>query len=96
MLGELLIADYVGDCDGRLVTLDSDMIVNSSLRPLIELELGSDYFAAIHDPPRPQDLDYFDSGLTLAELSGLRRHDVGRRSLRYIAEHRLHFPTTTR
>ena len=92
VLGRLLIADQIPDATGRLLTLDSDMIVNTSLRPLFELDLGPEYFAAIHDPPRDQDPNYFNSGLTLCNVETYRFHDVGRRCLRFIAEHRPHFP----
>jgi FkbM family methyltransferase len=91
-LGKLLIGEFLRGQDGRLLTLDSDMIVNSSLRPLVELNMNGEYFAAVHDPPRVDDPNYFNSGLTLCDLNMYRHHDVGMRSLRYVAEHRPYYP----
>ncbi len=50
VLGRLLIADTINAPDARLVTIDSDLIVNVSLRPLLGLDLKQEFFAAIHDP----------------------------------------------
>ena len=92
VLGRLLIADQIFEANARLLTLDSDMIVNTSLRPLLELDLGNEFFAAIHDPPKTDDLNYFNSGLTLVDVSMYKFHNIARRCLRYIAEHQPHFP----
>lgn len=94
VLGRLLVADVVADRGARLVTLDSDMIVNASLRPLVDRELGSEYFAAIHDPPRVDDPSYFNSGLTMFDVDMYKHHDVGNRCLRWLADpdNTPHFP----
>ncbi len=92
VLGRLLLADCVDAGGARLLTLDSDMIVNGSLLPLFELDLGSEYFAAVHDPPRADEPNYFNSGVTLCEVDTYRYHNVARRCLTYIAERRPHFP----
>ena len=90
-LGRLVLANTIAEPDARLLTIDSDMIVNTSLRPLFELELGRHYFAAVHDPSRVDDPDYFNSGLTLSDVGAFCKHDLGRRSIRYVAEHRPYF-----
>ena len=86
VLGRLLVVDHIDVPGARLLTLDSDMIVNGSLRPLVELDLGDTYFAAVHDLPRSYDLSYFNSGLTVSEVDSYRRHDVAGRALTWLAE----------
>ena len=90
VLGRLFIADKLDEPGARLLTLDSDMIVNTSLRPLFELDFGREFFAAIHDPPRRDDPNYFNSGLTLALVSDYKRRNIAERSLRWLAEQRDH------
>ena len=94
VLGRLLIADHVDVSGARMVTLDSDMIVNASLRPLVDRDLGTEFFAAIHDPPRVHDRTYFNSGLTMFDVDAYKFHDIGNRCLRWLAdrEHHPHFP----
>lgn len=94
VLGRLFVADHVDEPGARLVTLDSDMIVNASFRPLVDRDLGSEYFAAIHDPPRVNDRTYFNSGLTMFDVDTYRHYDVGNRCLRWLAssENHPHFP----
>ncbi len=87
-LGRLMLADVIEKKGARLLTLDSDMIVNASVVPLFELDLGSEYFAAVHDPPRRDDPTYFNSGLTLTDVDVYKYWNVGRRSVAYVAEHK--------
>lgn len=86
VLGRLFLADHVEVPGARLLTLDSDMVVNRSLRPLVDLDLGDEFFAAIHDPPRGHDLNYFNSGLTMFDVDAYRRHNIAARSLQWLAE----------
>jgi lipopolysaccharide biosynthesis glycosyltransferase len=94
VLGRLFVADHVDRRGSRLVTLDSDMIVNASLRPLVDRDLGSEYFAAIHDTPRVNDLTYFNSGLTMFDVDTYKFYDIGRRCLQWLEnlDHHPHFP----
>lgn len=94
VLGRLFVADAVEEPGARMVTLDSDMIVNASLRPLVDRDLGTEYFAAIHDPPRVEDRTYFNSGLTMFDVDGYKHHQIGIRCIRWLAEarHHPHFP----
>lgn len=94
VLGRLFVAEAVTEQGARMVTLDSDMIINSSLRPLVDRDLGSEYFAAIHDPPRVEDRTYFNSGLTMFDVDRYKYHQVGLRSIRWLADtqHHPHFP----
>jgi lipopolysaccharide biosynthesis glycosyltransferase len=86
VLGRLIVADKVRESGARLLTLDSDMIVNDSLRTLVDRDLGSEYFAAIHDPPRNDDLNYFNSGLTMFDVDTYKYYDVGNRCLKWLAD----------
>lgn len=87
VLGRLFIADYIVQGSARLLTLDSDMIVNASLEPLFDLDMEGEYFAAVHDFPRHEDKNYFNSGMTLTDVDTYKHHDVGRRCLAWLAEH---------
>jgi lipopolysaccharide biosynthesis glycosyltransferase len=87
VLGRLLVADYVDKPGARMITLDSDMIVNGSLQQLVYRDLGNDYFAAARDAPRGDD-SYFNSGLTLFDVDTYRRWDIGHRCLRWLADQR--------
>ena len=86
VLGRLFIADTIDLPGALLLTIDSDMIVNVSLRPLFERDLNGDFFAAIHDPPRRHDPNYFNSGLTLLKVEDYKRHNIAERSLLWLAE----------
>ena len=94
VLGRLFVADYVDKPGARLVTLDSDMIVNASFRPLVDRDLGSEYFAAIHDPPRVNERTYFNSGLTMFDVDSYKHHDIAKRCLQWLvsSENHPHFP----
>ena len=93
ILGRLFVAEQIDVPKARLLTLDSDMIVNASVRPLFELDLGEEFFAAIHDPPR-EDPNYFNSGLILVDVDTYKYYDVAGRTLRWLAaqEHQPQHP----
>lgn len=86
ILGRLFLASSIDVAGARLLTLDSDMIVNVSVRPLFELDMLGSYLAATHDPPRQDDPSYFNSGMMVIDLDRYRSFDVTRRSLRWLAE----------
>lgn len=94
IFGRLFLSDVVTQPGARLLTLDSDMIVNTSVRPLFEQNLLGDYLGAIHDTPRSDNLDYFNSGMMVIEVDGFRKHNVAERCLRWLAEqqHRPQWP----
>ena len=90
VIGRLFLANYVATSNARMVTLDSDMIVMSSLRPLFFRELGDHYFAAIHDPPRVNDPTYFNSGLTMFDVDMYRHFRIAERCLTWLSEQKHH------
>lgn len=87
VLGRLFLAEYISKGAARLLTLDSDMIINASLEPLFDLDMEGEYFAAVHDFPRHHDTNYFNSGMTLSDVDSYKYYDVGRRCLKWLAEH---------
>jgi lipopolysaccharide biosynthesis glycosyltransferase len=85
ILGRLFLPTVIEQPGARILTLDSDMIVNRSVRPLFETVLEEGYLAAIHDTPRDDDPDYFNSGLMLIDVDGFKKYDVTRRCLSWLA-----------
>lgn len=84
----LLIPDILAKIDDQLLYLDCDMLVLSSLRPLLETDLGDYAVAAVPDSapvhparnnrfPFPADAPYFNSGLMLIDLAKWRERNFG-------------------
>ena len=86
VLGRLFIACSVGDPNARLLILDSDMIVNGSLRPLSDLDLGAEFFAAVHDLRRKDDPKSFFYVMSFTEFDTYKYHDIARRCLDWLVE----------
>jgi lipopolysaccharide biosynthesis glycosyltransferase len=93
-LFRLRMANLLGDLD-RVIYLDADIIVMSSLRELWGVPLGNNLVAAVRDvgfpafagviPWRdlglPPDAPYFNSGVMLLSPARWREADVGERAL---------------
>jgi lipopolysaccharide biosynthesis glycosyltransferase len=94
IFGRLFLPELITSPGARLLTLDSDMIVNRPVRPLFELNLLGSYVGAIHDTPRIDDLDYFNSGMMIIDVDGFHKYDVAKRCLSWLAEqeHRPKWP----
>jgi lipopolysaccharide biosynthesis glycosyltransferase len=89
----------------RLVYLDADTVVRSSLAPLFATDLGSNSCGAVHDPLVPwagapmglpgrelgvaPSTPYFNAGVLVVSLDRWRADDVEVRSLMLLAQHRL-------
>lgn len=86
VIGRLFLADLVEEKGARLLTIDSDVIVNVSLRPLFEMDLFGSYVAACHDVPREEDPDYFNSGIMLIDVERYKQFDVAKRSLNWLSQ----------
>jgi lipopolysaccharide biosynthesis glycosyltransferase len=100
VLFRLRMAELLSDLD-RVIYLDADTIVLTSLRELWEEPLGSDPVAAVRDigfpyfagilPWRalglPPDAPYFNSGVLVISLDRWRELDVGARALELGARH---------
>jgi lipopolysaccharide biosynthesis glycosyltransferase len=99
-LFRLRMADLLGDLD-RVIYLDADIIVLSSLRDLWQTPIEDNLVAAVRDigfpsfagimPWRdldlPPDAPYFNSGVLLVALDRWRVTDVGGRALELGAQH---------
>jgi lipopolysaccharide biosynthesis glycosyltransferase len=94
----LLIPDLLNTETGRVIYLDADTLVLSSLRPLAELDLEGCLLAAAPDAagnhpgvarglPLSADKPNFNSGVLLVDLDRWRDADMTRRAFRFIEEH---------
>ncbi len=88
VLGRLFLPTIVREPNARILTLDSDMIVNVSVRPLFELVFDEGYVAAIHDTPRLDDSTYFNSGIMVIDVDAYNGFSVGKRCLEWLAAQR--------
>jgi lipopolysaccharide biosynthesis glycosyltransferase len=87
LYARLLIPPILADERDRLLFLDCDMIVVSSLRPLFELALDGYVAAAVPDVasthparlggfPFPEDAPYFNAGMMLIDLPTWRKRGL--------------------
>ena len=90
----IMIPDMLPDLDGRLLYLDCDIVVNSPLDELFELDLGGRPAGAVRNVVsaerlaqlnsglrRPLDTPYFNSGVLLFDLTEWRRQGVTARAM---------------
>ncbi|BCJ92210.1 glycosyl transferase family 8 [Terrihabitans soli] len=91
----LMLPDLLTD-SGRVLYLDSDILINRSLRPLFDTDLGSNLAAAVEDAApatvqklantrlgRPEDGIYFNAGVLLFDLDTWRDLDIGNRCIKF-------------
>ena len=83
LLGRFVLPGEIGTTGGRLLLIDSDMIVNGSLRPLFERDMDGHPLAAVHDPGKSS--DYFNAGLMLIDVDAFNARDLGRAAMRRLA-----------
>ncbi len=93
----LMMPSILGAETGRLLYLDVDMIILSSLRPLAEIDLQGHVLAAVDEPvrglietrdlPFPADAPYFNSGMLLIDLDRWRAEEIGQRAFDFAFEH---------
>lgn len=84
----LLLPEMMAGEDDRLLYLDCDMLVLSSLRPLATLDMDGHALAAVREfdqrlhpandgrLPHPADIPYFNAGLLLIDLGAWERQDL--------------------
>ena len=77
LLGRLILPSEISARGARLLLIDSDMIVNGSLRPLFDMDMGGHPLAAGHDPLWIDDPEYFNAGLMLLDLDVFNRRQLG-------------------
>jgi lipopolysaccharide biosynthesis glycosyltransferase len=102
----LLIGELLPEARERLLYLDSDVMVNGSLRPLLTFDMAGHPLAAVQDPAhpdvlramnvrigRPAEAPYVNSGVLLVDMARWRELDLGRRCLeRALASPGYHLP----
>jgi lipopolysaccharide biosynthesis glycosyltransferase len=79
----------------KVLYLDSDMIVNGSIRELYETELGDNYVGAIEDPGfdrhdklrMDKSAIYFNSGMMLINLTKWKETNLQKRIIDFIEKH---------
>ena len=94
LLGRLILPREITDRNARLLLIDSDMIVNWSVRPLFDMDMQGRPLAAIVDPlaehkleelGRRPDPNYFNAGLLLLDLDLFNGRDIGAAAMRRLA-----------
>ncbi|MET0174124.1 glycosyltransferase family 8 protein [Agrobacterium vaccinii] len=96
MYCRLLLPDLISDT-GRMVYLDSDMVVLQSLRPLFDMPMNGSAVGAVPDAGRPDNIRrrnlrlnrdenarYLNSGTLLIDLEKWRSDELGAKCLAYL------------
>lgn len=96
MYCRLLLPDLIADT-GRMIYLDSDMVVLQSLRPLFEIQMHESVVGAVPDAGAPdhierrnlrlqrqRDARYLNSGTLLIDLEKWRRDEIGAKCLSFL------------
>lgn len=96
MYCRLLLPDLISDT-GRMVYLDSDMVVLQSLRPLFEMPMNGSAVGAVPDAGRPDNIRrrnlrlnrdenarYLNSGTLLIDLEKWRTDGLGEKCLSFL------------
>lgn len=92
LLARFVLPGLLKEPRSRLIMLDTDMIVNRSLRPLFEMNMRGVPVAAVHDSiswrehygrePHPH---YFNAGMMMIDVDRFNAEEIGRRSLERLA-----------
>lgn len=95
LLGRFILPLEISEPRARLILLDSDMIVNASLRPLYDRFMEGHTIAAVHDAlavrehwGRPANLNYLNAGMMMIDVDRFREQDLGRRALQRLSDYR--------
>lgn len=86
IMGRFFFVNQISSPGARLLFLDSDMVINASIRPLFDLDMGDEFFAAVHDLPRKDDLNYFNAGLMLTKVDDYKYHRINDRCLDWLTD----------
>jgi len=92
LLGRFVIPGLIRKPKARLVTLDSDMIVNRTIRPLFDMCMRDYAIGAVQDPisvrehyGREPVHNYFNAGMMLIDLDRFNAQDYAGRAMRRLA-----------
>lgn len=96
-MGRLFAPKVLPDCVRKALYLDCDTIVNGSIRPLYEAELGSHLVGMVMEPTvyremkdsigMERDEPYYNSGVLLMDLEAWRDQDVLGQLLEFYRSH---------
>lgn len=78
--------------DARFLYLDSDIICNGSLLPLLDIDLSDQVLGAVEDPifkwkeelGMNKDARYFNSGVMLVDAEKWRKQEIGKKAFDFI------------
>lgn len=92
LIGRLVIPREIKERNARLLMLDSDMVVNRSLKPLFEINMRGFPLGAVHDSiasrehyGRPRNDHYFNAGMMLIDVDRFNADDIGAEAMRVLA-----------
>jgi lipopolysaccharide biosynthesis glycosyltransferase len=92
LIGRLVVPREIKESNARLLMLDSDMVINRSLRPLFEINMRGFPLAAVHDSiasrehyGRARDDHYFNAGMMLIDVDRFNADDIGGEAMRVLA-----------
>jgi lipopolysaccharide biosynthesis glycosyltransferase len=95
LLGRLILPGEIDTPGARLLLIDSDMIVNASVRALFEMDMKGRPLGAIQDPlsedeqvrrGRRLDANYFNAGLLLLNLDVFNARNIGVAAMQWLAD----------
>ncbi len=89
----ILIPDLIPD--SRFIYLDSDIICNGSLLPLLDIDLSDQVLGAVEDPifkwkeelGMNRDAGYFNSGVMLVNAETWKKQEIGKKAFDFINHH---------
>lgn len=95
LLGRLILPGEIDVSDARLLLIDSDMIVNTTLAKLVEMDMRGKPLAAVQDPlieieyhhhGKKSGFPYFNAGLMLVDVDKFNAMSAGDKAMRRLAE----------
>jgi lipopolysaccharide biosynthesis glycosyltransferase len=92
LLGRFLLPNHIHEPKARLIVMDSDMVVNRSMRQLFETNMRGYILAAVNDPVswrehygREPANHYFNAGLMMIDVDRFRAESIGPRVMQKLA-----------
>ena len=94
LCGRFVLPSEIDVPRARMVLLDSDMIINASIKPLFDKYMEGHIVAAVHDAlavrehwGRPANSDYFNAGMMMVDVDRFREEDLGTKSMQQLAKY---------
>ena len=95
LVGRLILPGEIDEQGARLLLIDSDMVINASLRPLADMDLkgqvlaaAQDYLFAIeyHHHGAKRGAPYFNAGLMLVDVERFTAMSAGQKAMHRLAQ----------